>query len=296
MFVLGLGLGLVMQILIVAVQNAVDYDDLGVATSGATLFRSIGGSVGTALLGAVFATQLSSNLTDAFGHLGRGNVPGALSSGAVNPAAIGQLKGPAHDAYLHAFTDSLNTVFLVAAAIGVVAFALSWFIAELPLRETVTASGIGESFAIPKSDNSLDEIARALSVLASRDAKRQAIQRIAEHAGVDLTPAQCWLLIRIDEDPAADPAALARRVQVSESVFVDAAAVLEERGLVERENGTRALTEVGAQTRDRLIAARRERLSEHLAGWSPEQHADLATLLNGLAREADLPTAASVVA
>ena len=160
----------------------------------------------------------------------------------------------------------------------------------------MTASGIGESFAIPKSDSSLDEIARALSVLASRDAKRQTIQRIAEHAGVDLTPAQCWLLIRIDEDPAADPAALARRAQVAESIFEDAAAVLEERGLVERENGTRALTEAGAQTRDRLIAARRERLSEHLAGWSPEQHADLATLLNGLAREADLPAAASVVA
>ena len=60
MFVLGLGLGLVMQVLVVAVQNAVDYEDLGVATSGATLFRSIGGSLGTAMLGAVFATQLSS--------------------------------------------------------------------------------------------------------------------------------------------------------------------------------------------------------------------------------------------
>ena len=54
MFVLGLGLGMVMQVLVLAVQNAVDYSDLGVATSGATLFRSIGGSVGTAMLGAVF--------------------------------------------------------------------------------------------------------------------------------------------------------------------------------------------------------------------------------------------------
>ena len=92
MFVLGLGLGLVMQMLVVAVQNAVDYDELGVATSGATLFRSIGGSVGTAVLGAVFATRLSSNLSDAFGrHRARAR-PGALSAGAVNPAAIGQLQ------------------------------------------------------------------------------------------------------------------------------------------------------------------------------------------------------------
>ena len=64
--------------------------------------------------------------------------------------------------------------------------------------------------------------------------------------------------------------------------------MLEERGLIEGEDGARTLTELGAQTRDRLIAARRERLSEHLAGWSPEQHADLAALLNGLAREADV--------
>ena len=60
MFVLGLGLGSVMQVLVLAVQNAVDYQDLGVATSGATLFRSIGGSVGTAILGSIFSNRLSS--------------------------------------------------------------------------------------------------------------------------------------------------------------------------------------------------------------------------------------------
>ncbi len=63
MFVLGLGLGMVMQVLVLAVQNAVDYKDLGVATSGATLFRSIGGSVGTAILGSIFSNRLSSELT-----------------------------------------------------------------------------------------------------------------------------------------------------------------------------------------------------------------------------------------
>ena len=62
MFVLGLGLGLVMQVLVLAVQNAVEYSQLGVATSGATLFRSIGGSFGASVLGAVFANQLAGNL------------------------------------------------------------------------------------------------------------------------------------------------------------------------------------------------------------------------------------------
>src|SRR6185295_16546351 len=62
MFVMGLGLGLVMQVLVLAVQNAVEYSQLGVATSGATLFRSVGGSFGASVLGAVFANQLAGNL------------------------------------------------------------------------------------------------------------------------------------------------------------------------------------------------------------------------------------------
>ncbi len=294
MFVLGLGLGLVMQILVVAVQNSVDYSDLGVATSGATLFRSIGGSIGTALLGAVFATQLATNLSAAFSALGGGHVPGALTGGGVNPAVINQLPGSVHTTYVHAFTDSLNTVFLVAAGIGLVAFAASWFIAELPLRETVTTTGIGESFAIPKGDRSLDEIARALSVLMSRDAKREIIQRIAAHAGVDLSPAQVWMLARINEDPQANPTALARRADLAAHIFEDATEELERRGLVEAgDDGTRVLTPAGTATFDRLVAARRERLAEHLAGWAPEQHADLAALLNGLAREAEVPVAAT---
>jgi hypothetical protein len=61
MLVLGVGLGMVMQVLVIAVQNDTDYRDLGVATSGATLFRLIGGSLGTAILGAIFAARLSAS-------------------------------------------------------------------------------------------------------------------------------------------------------------------------------------------------------------------------------------------
>src|SRR5271170_4325547 len=82
MFVLGLGLGMVMQVLILAVQNAVDYADLGVATSGATLFRSIGGSLGTAVLGAIFSNRLTSELRSVFPT----GVAGHASTGStVNP-------------------------------------------------------------------------------------------------------------------------------------------------------------------------------------------------------------------
>src|SRR4051794_27768922 len=81
MLVLGLGLGMVMQVLILATQNAVSYEELGVATSGATLFRSIGGSLGTAILGAIFTGRLTAELAE---RLPRG--AGAGTEGGVNPA------------------------------------------------------------------------------------------------------------------------------------------------------------------------------------------------------------------
>ena len=62
MLLLGLGLGFVMQVLVLAVQNAVDYRDLGIATASATLFRSMGGTIGVPIFGAVFSNQLATTL------------------------------------------------------------------------------------------------------------------------------------------------------------------------------------------------------------------------------------------
>src|SRR5919199_1371776 len=94
MLVLGLGLGLVMQVLVIAVQNAVEYRDLGVATSGATLFRLIGGSLGTAVLGAIFAARLDVNLARAFPQgLVAGGV-GARPGAGMSLQALGRV-GPA---------------------------------------------------------------------------------------------------------------------------------------------------------------------------------------------------------
>ena len=115
MFVLGLGLGLVMQVLVLAVQNAVDYADLGVATSGATLFRSIGGSVGTAILGAVFSGRLTANIQHDLSPAAQHASGGRLISGSLNAALIRRLPEPVHGQFLHAFTDALSTVFAVAA-------------------------------------------------------------------------------------------------------------------------------------------------------------------------------------
>src|SRR5262249_43465485 len=162
MVVLGLGLGMTMQVLVLAVQNAVDYRYLGVATSGSTLFRQVGGSIGVSLFGAIFANQLHSELAN--------RLPvGAKPPGTATPILVHHLPPGVRIPYLEAFAAALQPVFLVAAGAGVVAFALTWLLREVPLRKTARSEGIGESFASPRDDDSFRELQRSLSSLARRE-------------------------------------------------------------------------------------------------------------------------------
>jgi EmrB/QacA subfamily drug resistance transporter len=98
MFVLGVGIGAVMQVLVIAVQNVVPYADLGIATSGATFFRSIGGSFGTAAFGAIFASQLSGNLAR---YLAGTPVPAGFNASAgASPAVLAKLPPAVHADYV----------------------------------------------------------------------------------------------------------------------------------------------------------------------------------------------------
>jgi EmrB/QacA subfamily drug resistance transporter len=284
MFVLGLGLGMVMQVLVLAVQNAVDYSDLGVATSGATLFRSIGGSLGTSVLGAIFANRLSGQLKSVL-------PPGSASSGgggAVNPQQIDHLPPLLRTGYLDAFTNSLSSVFLVAAAIGVVAFALTWLIRELPLRETVATGDLADTYAAPRDTDSLVEIANMIGRLESREGARELIARVASRAGVDLTPAACWLLARLSEPGSAGIDELAASAETDVERLAKARDELDSRGLIEAEgqqpSGYR-LTPEGRATLARLTETGERRLSDLLEGWRPQEHPDLARLIARLARE-----------
>jgi EmrB/QacA subfamily drug resistance transporter len=140
MFVLGIGLGGVMQVLVIAVQNALDYEDLGAATSGVTFFRSMGGSFGTAVFGAIFANLLGGNLRH---YLHGIPLPAGLTGAKVSPQALAKLPARAHDGYVIAYAHTLQTVFFVAVPIAAVAFALTWLLPELELRRTTgTASGL----------------------------------------------------------------------------------------------------------------------------------------------------------
>jgi EmrB/QacA subfamily drug resistance transporter len=130
--VIGLGLGMVMQVLVLAVQNAVPPTEMGVGTSASIMFRQIGGSVGIAAFGAIFANRLTAELAKTL-------PPGVKGPTSATPAAVKALTPRAHALYVHAFSNALHPVFLVGAVISGFAFLLSWFLTEVPLRKTTEA-------------------------------------------------------------------------------------------------------------------------------------------------------------
>jgi EmrB/QacA subfamily drug resistance transporter len=139
MVVVGVGLGLVMQVLVLVVQNDARPQEIGVATSSATFFRSVGGAFGVAIFGSIFASRLSGRLA----QLPRA-VTARLGSGVhLNPAQVKHLPPQVHAEFLNAFAHSLHGVFLFGVALTVVPFVLSWFLKEVPLRTTVARAAEG---------------------------------------------------------------------------------------------------------------------------------------------------------
>jgi EmrB/QacA subfamily drug resistance transporter len=131
MFVLGAGIGGVMQVLVTIVQNAVPHSELGVATSAATFFRSIGGSFGTAIFGAIFSNVLIGNLTR---HLHGVALPKGFSSADITPAVLSHLSEAVRTGFVAGYAESIQTVFLIAVPIAALAFVATWFIPQVELR------------------------------------------------------------------------------------------------------------------------------------------------------------------
>jgi hypothetical protein len=140
MVVLGAGIGMVMQVLVLAVQNAAEYRDLGVATSATNFFRSMGGSLGVAVFGAILAARSASELArrlpaDAARRMGAAGGAG-LDEIANSPERIRQLPDDIQHAIVGALASAIHSVFLFAIPLLVVGFVLSWFLREIPLRDT----------------------------------------------------------------------------------------------------------------------------------------------------------------
>ncbi|MFJ6459609.1 DHA2 family efflux MFS transporter permease subunit [Streptomyces sp. NPDC091387] len=285
-FVFGAGLGLVMQVLVLIVQNAVSYQDLGVATSGATFFRSIGASFGVAIFGTIFTNRLTDKLGAALS--GRALPPGISANGlASDPRSVSRLPPSLRQPVLSAYSTSITDVFLYAAPVVLIAFVFAWLLKEDKLRGSVTAPDPSETLASnPVQRSSYDECARALSVLATREGRREVYVKITEKAGLDLLPAASWMLLRIKRHGTVEPARLAEIAPVPLRVISEAGRQLEELGLARRVGVQLVLTEPGAEAVVKLSHAREESLAELLGDWwGPDRPTDLVALVTELTAE-----------
>jgi EmrB/QacA subfamily drug resistance transporter len=129
----GAGLGMTMQTIVTAVQNAVEHRDLGTSTSATTFFRQMGGTIGAAVFGAILTNRLAIHLTEQLG-------PAALAAQGNNAININNLQAiqalpePVKTSVLTAFTRALDDVFLVGVPVVALAFVVALFLKEVPLR------------------------------------------------------------------------------------------------------------------------------------------------------------------
>ena len=148
MLVLGMGIGGVMQVLVIIVQNAVPHSELGVATSGATFFRSIGGAFGTAIFGAIFSNVLVGNLAR---HLHGVHLPAGFSSADATPALLSHLPAAVHLGFITGYAESIQTVFIVATPIAALAFLGTWLIPQVELRKWSPGETVAAGYACRES-------------------------------------------------------------------------------------------------------------------------------------------------
>jgi EmrB/QacA subfamily drug resistance transporter len=285
MGIFGFGLGLILQVLTVAVQNAVPYETLGTATSGVTFFRSIGGSFGTAVFGAIFANLLVSNVLSAL-HLKA--APPGFSLSADNPDAIRALPPAIQAGVVHGIAHTIQTMFLIGVPIAFVAFLLSWTLPEVPLRKAIRESEPAENLGLPAPRNSLDEVQRLLERAVNRENRRELYEMLAGRAGLELPPRACWLLYRVADRPDATVEEVAAHLQVDPERLHEGIDELEAADMiacVERSDGRQLeLTGTGAEAIMRLTTARRDSLSELLEGWNPGEHPEVVAMIHELAR------------
>lgn len=154
LFCFGFGLGLIMQVVVLVVQNSVPFTQLGTATSANNYFREMGSSVGVAIFGAMFTSQLSSKLSDLFSSLPPEAAQGMASqaggsdaASSLTPQALDKMPQFLQDGVVRAYAESLAPVFWYLLPFMVLAFVLAFFLKEIPLRSVSGMVARGEAIA-----------------------------------------------------------------------------------------------------------------------------------------------------
>lgn len=254
LFVLGTGIGLCMQVLVLTVQNTSAFDDLGVATSGVTFFRTIGSSFGAAIFGSLFANFLDDRIGAAV--LASGAPPAAAES----PQALHELTAQQAAPIVTAYADSLGLVFLCAAPVALVGFFVALLLKEVPLREMETgvAVDLGEGFGMPSTETPEKLLETTIGRLM-RNSPDIRLRNVAGCPGCELDVARLWALLQIYRHNqafgTADLMTIADRLRIPCEVIEPIFGRLVETGYALRTGNRLWLTQRGARQVDAASAA-----------------------------------------
>ncbi|TCN50182.1 EmrB/QacA subfamily drug resistance transporter [Rhodococcus sp. SMB37] len=149
LFVFGFGLGLIMQVVVLVVQNAVPVDEIGTATSTNNYFREVGGALGVAIFGTIFTNKLAENLTTVFTEAGADPEQAGQATATLDPAVMKQLPEQVQDGIVSAYADSLAPVFWYLVPFLIIAFLLAWLVKEIPLSDEAGMIARGEAVSDP---------------------------------------------------------------------------------------------------------------------------------------------------
>jgi EmrB/QacA subfamily drug resistance transporter len=275
LLVLGAGIGLIMQVLTIVVQNTVSYSDLGTATSGVTFFRTLGGSFGASIMGSIYSNQLKGKLASA---LASARVPPASVS---SPELLKKLPAQARAPIVAAYAHSLQHVFLFAVPIALVAFVLALFLPEVAMRGVAAVSGVGDGFAVAEGTDNERQLANVVGQILRRD-KGTSSAWILNRSGSQLDPAAAWGVMGVFVGRLAF--GTVRETDVEARIGVPAGVLRPfyteqvTAGYMSRDDeGELTLTQRGQAEAEKITAAWRAWLMGELQGWlkahevSPEQ-------------------------
>lgn len=246
LFILGTGIGMCMQVLVLIVQSTASFSDLGVATSGVTFFRTIGSSFGAAIFGSLFANFLDSRIA---GALAAGGAP---PEAAQSPQVLHRLPDAVAAPIVEAYSDSLGLVFLCAAPVAVIGFLVALTLKQVPLRdiETSAALDMGEGFGMPSSDDPEKLLETAVGRLV-RHSPEIKLRSIAGTHGCESDIALLWALIQTYRQSqvfgSARLSEMAERLRVPPEVLAPTFDRLVECGHALRTGDQLWLTQSGAQ-------------------------------------------------
>ncbi|HET9143591.1 MDR family MFS transporter [Actinophytocola sp.] len=255
MLVFGVGIGLGMQVLVIAVQSTVDYADLGVATSGVTFLRTMGSSFGVAVFGTIFANALNERLA----------TPG------MSPTV--------------AYADALDLVFRSAIPVALISLVCAFLMKEVPLHDAARAkaSDVGDGFAMLESQHAEEEMERAISVWWRRFG-REVFPTLLARVTERLDIADVWLIGQVfrhtKQTGSTTVEEIAAAIDIPPRILAPAIDDQVTRGLLARQDGQLSFTDAGRRILTDIFRIWRERFIGELPEWQPDRNGDLTLALD----------------